>query len=136
MKKSLRAVVIAGMSVPILLLTGVTPAQAATFDLVGGRERVKVVIPANALLGHCNVHVDNQFVGGLEVQANNPVAGVYRAAPGNRSILLVCAPPGGIFQSYGPKLVAVAPADPVPDFVDQVLVGVGLGALASDPTLR
>ena len=137
MQTTRRAATLATIVATVLLVTSVGTAQARTFDLVGGRERVKVTVASGDRLT-CNFYVDDKFVGNVLVEPNAPQSRVYPAAAGNRSVDLWCAPyPNGIFDLVATtKPVTVEPANPALDLVDGILGGVGLGGLSTDLTLR
>ncbi|CRK54383.1 conserved exported hypothetical protein [Rhodococcus sp. RD6.2] len=137
MRTTHRAAAVAAISATVLLVTSVGTAQAMPFDLVGGRERVKVTV-ASDIRSTCNFYVDDKFVGNVLVEPDAPQSRVYPAAAGARSVDLWCAPyPDGIFElAATTKSVTVEPANPALELVDGILGGVGLGGLATDPTLR
>lgn len=54
--------------------------------------------------------------------------------PGDTPVTVRCVDSGGVWTAHG-NLVAVSEPNPFLDFIDNFLVMIGLGSLASDPTL-
>jgi len=137
MRTPRRALAIAAVSATILLVTSVGTAHAGDFDVVAGREKVKVTM-ASAYPYRCVFYVDGTSVGDIVVETSGPRSRVFPAAAGVRSIESWChLYPVGIWELGSTiKTVTVEPANPALDLVDGILGGVGLGALATDPTIR
>lgn len=133
MKKNIVRVALAAAAVPALLFAGVGTANATpTFDVVPGREKLKVVLKQEVA---CTVSIDNNYVGDQFQDSDR--SKVYLVGPGTHNIRLACRPlSGGPLTPRGTETVDVLPADPVLDAIDAALGAAGSSQLSTDPALR
>ena len=119
----------------VLFATGVGVANAdPTFEVVGGRERIKITISQVEHNG-CLFSVDGAIVEALYPE-HNTLSFVVTATPGTHSVRVDCARENEVNREIGSKPVNVNAADPVLDAIDNALLATGSSAIATDPTLR
>lgn len=121
------------IATPILFVAAAGTANAfPTANVIGGRERIKVMVHNDQpTVQNCVITV-NGAATPVVLQPNGDQV-VRIPAPAGSPLVQMNCPSGGL-DFNAP--VIVQPANPALDALDAILVGAGSSALATDPALR
>ncbi|CRK54380.1 exported hypothetical protein [Rhodococcus sp. RD6.2] len=140
-------ILVAAVAIGVLVTSSAVPAQAAhesgDYGVLGGRGRILLTVETETFPVLCDASVigNGSTVPGPQFSAPAGQVARYRyenVPADNYSVTVLCndATTDTALNSAGQAQITVSPANPFLDLLDNFLIAVGLGDLASDQTLR
>ncbi|NUS42725.1 MAG: hypothetical protein HOQ24_03380 [Mycobacteriaceae bacterium] len=106
---------------------------AATVQVIGGRERIKVTVSGTQYpVEHCLVDPDADGRTQSIPMRPNGILRVDNQRPGAHRVMVWCPQGGVVYRGQ----VDVQPGNPALELQDQLFAATGSGDRVSDPTLR